>query len=354
VDGINGTDKNLLIRYSARELKEAMDSIDNDEKRFAAHSVNEEGKEFSLAEECARLLRIGRQEGMLSQGKSKKREDARVIEHREWLVWLKEDKVSELKYRTVGFTKEAKQSGGTANRRYHVYCCPELGTGRVAMRRIPCACVACDNTIRLPWVVGVPPEQQLRFQSVTDCKYRKILEERNEWDIIVLEVDHNKANMDDVDAARDEVLVSLSSNIAANVEIGGYGAIVTEDVKADFGYWMIEWTTEPYTCQDTGRLVCDGYYLNPVPGAPKWWTPSGAAETIPLVHIVMADVQMDPIEKGRNMPSSTHVNKKEMLKNEALRIEEDSHDYIFDEMFRRETLEHETRDEDEEEEEEEA
>jgi hypothetical protein len=44
VDGVNGTDKNLLIRYSARELKEAMDSIDNDEKRSAAHSVNEEGK----------------------------------------------------------------------------------------------------------------------------------------------------------------------------------------------------------------------------------------------------------------------------------------------------------------------
>jgi hypothetical protein len=61
VDGVNnGTDKNLLIRYSACELKEAMDSIDNDEKRFAAHSVDEEGQEFSLAEECARLLRIGR------------------------------------------------------------------------------------------------------------------------------------------------------------------------------------------------------------------------------------------------------------------------------------------------------
>jgi hypothetical protein len=35
--------------------------------------------------------------------------------------------------------------------------------------------------------------------------------------------------MDDVDAARDDVLVSLSSNIAANVEIGDYGAIVTDD-----------------------------------------------------------------------------------------------------------------------------
>jgi hypothetical protein len=76
VDGVNGTDKNLLIRYSARELQEAMDSIKKDEKRFSAHSVNEDGEEFSLAKECARLLRIGREDGVKSQGKSKKREDA--------------------------------------------------------------------------------------------------------------------------------------------------------------------------------------------------------------------------------------------------------------------------------------
>jgi hypothetical protein len=256
---------------------------------------------------------------------------------------LKEDKVSKLQDSTIGFSKEAKQAGGLSSFRYHVYCCPELGTGRVALRRIPCACVACDNTIRLPWVVGVPPEEQQQFQTVTDCKYRKILGERNESTIIVLEVDHNRASMDDVDVARDEVLVSLSSNIAANVEIGGHSAIVTADKNAPFGYWMTEWTSEPYTCQDTGMLVCDGYYLNPVGGAPKWWTPSGDAKTIPLVHIVMADVQMDPIEKERNMPSSTCVDKKDCLRMEALRIEEDSHDYVFDEIFRRETLEHETR-----------
>jgi hypothetical protein len=55
--------------------------------------------------------------------------------------------------------------------------------------------------------------------------------------------------MDDVDAVRDKVLVSLSSNTAANVEIGGYCDIVTDDENALFGYWMIEWTSEPYTCQ---------------------------------------------------------------------------------------------------------
>jgi hypothetical protein len=145
----------------------------------------------------------------------------------------------------------------------------------------------------------------------------------------------------------------LSSNIAANIEIGGYGAIVTSDPEARDGYWMVEWTSESYTCQETGKLVCDGFYLNEVKRGPKWWTPSGQAVTIPLLNIVMSDVKMDPIEVGRNMPSSSHVNKVQCLEKEALRVEEESHSYIFDEIFRRETLEYETRAEEEEEEDEE-
>ncbi|OEU12086.1 hypothetical protein FRACYDRAFT_244336 [Fragilariopsis cylindrus CCMP1102] len=347
VDGVNGTDKNLLIRYLARELKQAMDSIaakegdgiKDDEKRFAAHSVNEKGKEFSLAEECARLLRIGRSDGVKSFRKSAKKENARGIKHREWLVWKKEDEVSELKYSTVDFKPESIVAGGTFKKRYHVYCCPELGAGRVALRRIPCACVACDSTIRLPWIVGIPSSEQQRFSTVADCRYHKILGARNEWDVVKLAVDHSKANLDDVDAARDDILVSLSSNIAANIEIGGYGAVVTSDPEARDGYWMVEWTSESYTCQET------------VKRGPKWWTPSGQAVTIPLLNIVMSDVKMDPIDVGRNMPSSSHVNEVQCLEKEALRVEEESHSYIFDEIFRRETLEYETRPEEEEDEE---
>ncbi|OEU12947.1 hypothetical protein FRACYDRAFT_243199 [Fragilariopsis cylindrus CCMP1102] len=161
------------------------------------------------------------------------------------------------------------------------------------------------------------------------------------------------ANIDDVDTAREEILVSLSSNIAATIEIGGYGAIVTNDEAARDGYWMVEWTSESYTCQETGRLVCDGFYLNEVPGGPQWWTPSGLPVTTPLVNIVMGDVKMDPIEEGRNVPSSSHVSRRQCLEKEALRVKGDSHDYIFDEIFRRETLEYETRAEEEEEDEEE-
>lgn len=51
-DGVSGTDKNLLFRDSSQELYQTADDIYNDDKQFAAHNTNNEGKEFSLAEKC--------------------------------------------------------------------------------------------------------------------------------------------------------------------------------------------------------------------------------------------------------------------------------------------------------------
>ena len=146
---MNGTDKNLLLQISARELKTAEDNMENDDKRFAAHSITNEGQEFSLAEECARLLRIDRKEGAKSLGgKYKKREDNRGIQNREWLVDPPDETISKIKYDTCKFTTAAADLGGTFRDRYHVYCCPQLGSGRVALRRIPCPCKEWNSTIR--------------------------------------------------------------------------------------------------------------------------------------------------------------------------------------------------------------
>ena len=76
------------------------------------------------------------------------------------MVDLPDDVVSQLKYGTCKYTAAAAKASGTSSYHYHVYVCPELGVGRVAMRRIPCACVACDNMIRCPWVVGTIAKEQ--------------------------------------------------------------------------------------------------------------------------------------------------------------------------------------------------
>ena len=86
-----------------------------------------------------------------------------------------DDVVSQLKYATCKHIAAAAKAGGTSSYCYHVYVCPELGVGRVATMRIPCACVACDNMIRCPWEVGTLAKEQPRFSTVTNCNYCKVL-----------------------------------------------------------------------------------------------------------------------------------------------------------------------------------
>ena len=71
-----------------------------------------------------------------------------------------------------------------------------------------------------------------------------------------------------------------------------YGAEVTEDPKAPDGYWMVEWTSTPYTDQATGNLVADALYLNTVDYAPKWWTRSVQTTKVKINNVVLADVKM--------------------------------------------------------------
>ena len=107
-------------------------------KKFNPHSIDEQGQAVSFAEECARLLRNGREKGVESYRKSKKREDHREIRNRYWWVEKTKDKdLKKLKYQAADFERAPMSKGGSHNNRYHVFCCLQMGPGRLAMRRIP-------------------------------------------------------------------------------------------------------------------------------------------------------------------------------------------------------------------------
>ena len=73
--------------------------------------------------------------------------------------------------------------------------------------------------------------------------------------------------------------------MAAGIRIGKYGVFATLDEDAD-GYYVVGWTSEPYTLQEdidleqydppivikSGELVCDAEFFNKVPGAKLWYT----------------------------------------------------------------------------------
>ena len=251
VDGVNGVDKKILILYSARELEKAQKMADEEErdgKRFAGQSIDKDGKEYSLASECAILLAKNREKGVKSNRKHNKREDNRSIRKRKWWVEKTPDnELSGLKYHPANFSQAAAAAGGTHNSRYHVFCCPEMGVGTLAMRRIPCACDACNTMIRQEWVNGKSPEEQPRFRTVTDCKYRSILGTRNEWDIVRLQQDTRLGDADDGEEGLAEAFCSVTVTIAESIEIGNVGAIVTTGKREKEGFYLVKFTSTSYT-----------------------------------------------------------------------------------------------------------
>ena len=67
----------------------------------------------------------------------------------------------------VGF--EAGEHNGLIAH-YNFRVSKELGVGRAAVRRIPCACAACLQQLALPWMPGVEAEAQPTFASSTDLR----------------------------------------------------------------------------------------------------------------------------------------------------------------------------------------
>jgi hypothetical protein len=69
----------------------------------------------------------------------------------------------------------------------------------------------------------------------------------------------------------------------------------------------------------------------------KWFTKSAAKETFDLVNVVSTGVVMLPISPSNMPPKRVHETAE---RNEALKISEDSHNFILDEIIRRERLEY--------------
>ena len=94
----------------------------------------------------------------------------------------------------------------------------------------------------------------------------------------------------------------------------------------------------PYTDQKNGALRCDCHWLYAVPMARYWYTRSTIEHTVYLFTMVTTDVEMIPSSPS-NMIRDSRV-RKESEKKHAVKISEESHDFIMDEIRRRERLEY--------------
>ena len=346
VDAINGVDKNTIYREAMKTVK-SPDEVSKAESHhlqtFTVNNVKGE-KQYSAALNCKHVLESKGAEGVKSEGKSAKRERERGINRRHWHVRDVKEKLSDVKCATI---KNFSDSC-TFSDMYHYYVCPQLGPGKAALRRFPCNCPACDEVITKPWTNAIKdPVLQPRFQNPDNCFFKPLFGDENKWHFVELK-ERSGTDEDEVDEEREVVLKHVTTSVARSIEVGKIGAFAfaqgKEEESEDEEYCLVEFVGLPRTDQGDGTTggncawKVDCHWLIGVPTARHWYTKSSEKETVDLVHVVATDVEMEPMSPT-NMMRNRAV-RKEAAEKKAMRISDESHEFILDEIRRRERLEY--------------
>jgi hypothetical protein len=171
VDGLNAADKRYLImkmRMIGLPEAGAEGSEENNgaSSRMSAESMVE-GTSKSLAVECARLCSDkARSNGVKSEGKYRKRESEAKMKQRHYHVQDSGDvSFSAISMKLTGFPA-SKMTRSGLRAMYNIRADPDLGMGKIALRRIPCMCHACAEQLQTPWLVNTKLTTSLATKAV--------------------------------------------------------------------------------------------------------------------------------------------------------------------------------------------
>ena len=327
------------------------DDPEEDRKMRAYTMV--ENENFSMAEECFRLLSSpDRVDGVASTAKHVKRESAKQIQSRVYFLQKHEDvEHDNLKVTGKLLTGVGKHNG--IRSMYNVRADPDLGVGYAAVRRIPCGCKTCTEQILQAWDPSKRFANQPRYKKNQQCKYWKNFQGLNEWQLVKLAM--TKATTeDDVVFAHAEVLVDHATRMADEVVVGKYGAFSTNDDRYKEGYCLVEWTDEPFTLQEdilllqydppariqNGELVCKAKYLEKVPRAKFWHTPTIYETTVRMKNVLSADVTLVPFS-AENIPRGlSRKGREEAERQGAMRVTEKENEQLRHRITNLDLLDH--------------
>ena len=126
----------------------------------------------------------------------------------------------------------------------------------------------------------------------------------------------------------------MTSAVANSVVIGEFCAVATYAQDAPDGYYLVEFTGLPCTDQVDGLLECNANWLSPFKRARHWYTKQPGLDTvIDMITVVSTSVVMLPLSAS-NMPP----NQRTAIG--AMKITEDAHHFIGDEILLRDRLEY--------------
>ena len=360
VDGLNAVDKRTL--RAAMCVKGTPEACD-EQKLLAANKYYEEGGEThttDLAEACKEILGAPeRQFGVKSVQKSNKREENSNVDKRVYYVQREEDVTADgVKIKLVGL--ETGKFEGISSM-YNIRTDPDLGPKRAMIRRFPCLCPGCVAKLLLPWEDGIDPQNQPRYQTPGACKFVQVFGDQNKWTFVRLE-ETTESNQEESNEIQQNVLTAFSTRVAANVEVEGFGALLTDDPDSE-GFYIVQWTSEPYVLQEDTKLteydpvvtlpagtqVCNARYWLQVSGATSWYVADTAETGLTVVrmqHVVHSTVSLIKLSDEHN-PAPPHLNARQrqaMTDQKARRMEDGVLENILEEISKREPLDFEEAD----------
>ena len=330
-----------------------------------AHAMVDGTTSKSFAEECKHLCESeDRVTGVKSHQKYNKREADAPLKCRCYYLHEPDDVLyTNLNMKVAGLPNMGKHSGLGAM--YNIRTDPDLGLGKAALRRMPCACDGCISQLNSPWEPGVPAKDQKRYKTSNNCKFREVFVGFNDWMIVDL-MPGQDADEEQIEEMQEVVLQGIAMRMADGIEVGNIVAFMTDDPDAD-GYYVAEVIEGVHTLQEdlelneydppvvvlAGKLVCRGKYWSKLAGTRRFYypDPSEATTLIRLKHVVDTCIDMDEISDDNPLPNN-YRNKTRVKNMGAKSVSSDSHEFIMDEISKRELLEHDERIEANEEEEE--
>jgi hypothetical protein len=321
-------------------------------RRMSAHAMAGDAL-TSFAEECARICSTReRAEGVKSEIKSKKREDSSRMKARFYHVENQSlVRFGSVKMKAVGFESSRGETRNGISAMYNFRADPDLGMHRIAVRRIPCACLPCIAQLERLWLPGVTAEEQPRYSRNSQCTYFGIFDGLNDWQIISLSPNAN-SNDEELDEAQAYALKGIETINSEKVEMGNYGAFSTDDPEAD-GYYIVQWTGDPYTLQDdlllestdcipAGEIVCEARYFCKIPRANRWFvkekTQNGenAVTTVRMKQVVAPNLALEGVNDQNRLPNG--CNRQQLTPLGPVRISEYQHCSVLDEIARVEEM----------------
>jgi hypothetical protein len=221
----------------------------------------------------------------------------------------------------------------------------DLGPGRIAARRIPCACIPCTEQLARPWLWERQPKDQPRYAINEDCELWSVFEGLNNYHILELQ-EKKESDNDEFLQAQKLVVDSWANSIAPCIHAETIGAQNSVD-----GYYLVQFTGEPRRVEEdtvlekytppiyvgAGELVVEGRYFSEVPRAKRWFTSTTDSTVMRVSQILLVGLSLlAESELGPTLPSG--CNRRQAREKGARLLTAVDHGRLLDEIQRRQVV----------------